>query len=313
MFKRWSENDKEAKELMSPNLELRGWNDLSDEEKRKIFQFLKHWFDGEGKDLRVLFTAVRLNEAHKASAYARETLSDLSASRAKSDFQNIFYREDGHVVLEMLSIYAEIIIEERANETGSIYRSNYDSDEQYRERLQEWRWADFDKFADRLNDVFEQFGLNLILTRQGFINKQEEKITKEVYIPVIKALSSGEWIEVNRELKDSLNEYQRNTDQGYSNSITHSITAVQAFLQIVVDGKIGGSDGISALIKKAQAQKLIPDDKFTETIFKNIEAILMRERGLSGDAHPKTEYANEKNARLVLNLVMVFIQHCLQN
>jgi hypothetical protein len=312
MFKRWSEKDSDARKLMSPDLELRGWNELSNLEKEKMFQFLRPWFDSE-ENSRVFFTALKLNEAHKTKAYASRTLEDMSESSAKYDFENIFNNEDGHVVLEMLSIYAENIIEERSSETGNIRRYNFDSEEQYRERLLEWRWAEFDKFAKRLNDVFEQFGINLLLSRQGFISKQEEKITEEIYVPVIKALSSGEWKEVNRELRDSLQEYQRNTDQGYSNSITHSISAVQAFLQIIVDGEIGGNEGISALIKRAQAQELIPDDKFTETIFKNIDAILMRERGLTGDAHPKKEYANEKNARLVMNLVMVFIQHCLQN
>jgi hypothetical protein len=27
--------------------------------------------------------------------------------------------------------------------------------------------------------------------------------------------------------------------------------------------------------------------------------------------HPRNEYANEKNARLVLNLAMLFFQHCI--
>lgn len=38
----------------------------------------------------------------------------------------------------------------------------------------------------------------------------------------------------------------------------------------------------------------------------------MRERQEKGDPHPKLEYANEQNARLILNLSMVFIQHFMQ-
>ncbi len=57
---------------------------------------------------------------------------------------------------------------------------------------------------------------------------------------------------------------------------------------------------------------MIPDDKFTEQIFKNIESILMFEKQATADAHPKKEYATEKNSRLVMNLVMIFLQHCIQ-
>ena len=32
----------------------------------------------------------------------------------------------------------------------------------------------------------------------------------------------------------------------------------------------------------------------------------------SGIAHPKKEYANERNARTILNLSMIFFQHCIQ-
>jgi hypothetical protein len=42
-----------------------------------------------------------------------------------------------------------------------------------------------------------------------------------------------------------------------------------------------------------------------------IESILMRERQETGIAHPKKEYAKEKNALLVLNMAMIFIQRCL--
>ena len=38
----------------------------------------------------------------------------------------------------------------------------------------------------------------------------------------------------------------------------------------------------------------------------------MSERQLKGTPHPSKEYATEKNARLLLNLVMVFLQHCIQ-
>lgn len=79
-----------------------------------------------------------------------------------------------------------------------------------------------------------------------------------------------------------------------------------------MNGKIGSGE-ISKLIPQAQAKNLIPPDVFTKEIFKTIESVLMRERQETGDPHPKKAYATDKNARMVLNLVMVFFQHCITN
>lgn len=145
-----------------------------------------------------------------------------------------------------------------------------------------------------------------------FVPKQEEKIVKEIYEPVLSYLSNKKWQKVNEILSDAFADYRKNTPQGYSDCVTKTISAIQAFLQILVDNKIGSSEGIKSYIEKAKNKNLIPQDKFSTEIFKNIEAILMRERGKTGSAHPSPEYATEKNARMVLNLAMIFIQHCMQ-
>ncbi len=122
--------------------------------------------------------------------------------------------------------------------------------------------------------------------------------------------SHPDWNEVNRLLSDAFTEYRKQTPNGYSSSVTHSVAAVQAFLQILVYKKTGKGE-ISKLINEAQKQNLISSDMFTKEIFKNIEAVLMRERQETGDPHPKQAYATAKNARIVLNLAMIFFQHCI--
>lgn len=311
MFKLWSETNNEAKKLLNPNLGLRNWDELSREEKDKIWYFLSHWFNRED-NLRILFSILQLNESHKLRSYAELTLKDFSKSNASLDFKNIFFEQNQHVVLEIISCFCQEIINERKNEHGRIYKSDYNTEKEFIERITEWRFEEFDKFAERLNDVFEQFSINLVLTRGGFVDRQDSKIVNEIYVPVLNFLSLPKWNNVNREISDAFREYQLKTEHGYSNCITHAVSALQAFLQILVNGKIGSSNGINSFIKQAQEKELIPTDKFSSEIFKNIEAILMRERGKTGNAHPKQEYANEKNARLVLNLIMVFIQHCIQ-
>ncbi|MBI2552562.1 hypothetical protein HYW17_04680 [Candidatus Uhrbacteria bacterium] len=311
MFKLWSEQNNEAKQLLSPNLDLRSWDDLSNEEKEKMWNFLKEWFNRED-DPRVLLAIIHLNEVHKFRSYARATLEHPSPRSSSADFKNIFFNESRHVVLECLSCFCKSVLDERRRDSGRIYRHDYDSDEEYMEALTRWRFNEFDKFTERINDVFEHFSINLILTRSGFIDRQDPKVVQEIYVPVLNFLSLPKWRDVNRDLSDAFKEYQIKTAQSYSNCITHAVSGVQAFLQILVHEQTGGEYGISNLIKQAQEKGLIPEDKFSNAIFKNVETILMGERGKTGDAHPKQEYANEKNARLVLNLIMIFIQHCIQ-
>lgn len=314
MFQIWSEKNNEAKTLLSPSLDLRDWNNLSREEKGKIWNYLKAWFEPtkEDKKFWVFISVLKLNELHKFQSYAKRVLEDQTPYNASLDFSSIFFDEHRDVVLELLSCFALVIIKDREGKSDGIYRSNYDSDEKYKEIVLSWRWHELDQFSDRLNDVFEHFSINLLLTRSGFVERQDPKISADIYVPVLNFLSASEWKDINRDLADAFAKYQLKTEQGYSGAITHAISALQGYLQALVYGKTGGTEGIHSLIKQAQEKNLVPNDKFTSEIFKNIDTILMGQRGKSGDAHPKQEYANEKNARLALNLVMIFLQHCIQ-
>jgi len=308
IFKFWSATQSDALEELHPTLGHRSWNELSTQEKDNVWHYLKNYFSDE--NLRTFFAIYCLNENHKYRSYGKHFLHDQTEQSARMDFEHIFRNESQNVLLELFSCFCRAILVERADK--ALYKSSNESEEEFKNRLNEYRHEDFDKFAERLNDVFEHYGVNVLLTRQGFIPRQDDKITKEIYIPVLQFLSAESWMPVNRDLRDAFKAYQEKTDQGYSNSITHAVAALQAFLQITVDGKSGSSEGVASLVKKAQEKGAIPADKFSSEIFKNIDAVLMRERGKTGDAHPKQEYANEKNARLVLNLVMVFIQHCIK-
>lgn len=314
MFKLWSEKNSKANKLLTPSLGLKKWSKLSREEKEKIWCYINNWFsmDDRGRNLRVFLSIYKLNNLHKYQSYAKSFLKDRSFHNASSDFKDIFFEQDQHVVLELLSCFCSVILQERQNEHSRIYRNDYKSEKEYKKRLIAWRHEEFDKFAEELNNTFEHFGINLFLTRAGFIERQDSKITNGIYVPVLNFLSLSEWNNVSREFGDAFKEYQLKTKHGYSNCVTHAVSALQAYLQILVNGKIGSGNGINNLIKQAQEKELIPDDKFSSEIFKNVDAILMRERGKTGNAHPKKEYANEKSARLVLNLVMVFLQHCIQ-
>jgi len=316
MFKFFSETNREAERFLKPDLGLRSWNDLSTDEKDKIWHHLKQYFfvdiqkveryerrepylyeirrsyaDRVGymeyrrNAIVIVKSIVYLNEKYKAKSFAENYLKKPDLDAACCDFYHIFMNQEEFVVIELLSFYAKFLLSQ-----GCKF---------------------FDGFRERLNDVFLQFGIKYHLTRDGFIPRQEEKIIEEIYEPVLSCLRDPKWKEVSKILSDAFDEYRKNTPQGYSNCVTNTVSAIQAFLQIIVNEKTGKGE-ISKLIPEAQKRKLIPDDFFTKKIFVNLESILARERSDNGTAHPKKEYANEKNARTMLNLAMIFFQHCIQ-
>ncbi|NLH39733.1 MAG: hypothetical protein GX445_06695 [Elusimicrobia bacterium] len=341
-FKLWSDTNPKAKKELKPDLGMRSWDSLNTGDKYKIWKHLEsylfdeepHRFHGQTsepyslKTNGIFYSIKSLNERYKVRSYAKNFLEKSDLASAYYDFYKIFMEEKGDVVIELLSLYCQVLISEiekeksniksivqyyKASLSGKNQRTDKETNETEEDKkiLESLKWEDFDNFSKRLNEVFIDFGINLYLTRDGFIPRQDKKITEEIYEPVINFLSNKDFKEVNRILSDAFSEYRRNTFEGYSNCITHAVSAIQAFLQIKVNGKTG-SGNIKDLIKKAQKNELIPNDFFTEKIFDNMESIFARERQDMGIAHPKKEYSNEKNACLILNLTMVFIQHCIQ-
>lgn len=336
MFKLWSQSNPKAKKELKPDFGFRNWNSLNKGEKHKTWKFLESYFfdrqkrtryvrgggreayyefnekensdEKERKQQRIYISIMVLNRKYKAKSYARYFLENGTLNSACSDFYEIYMEQDEHVVMELLSLYSKVLISERADRI--INRKDDEIEQEYQKRLQNWKWEDFDEFCADLNEVFTDFGIDLYLTRLGFTPRQEEKIVREIYEPVLSYLSHPRWKEVNGLFSDSFNEYRKNTPQGYSNSVTVTVSAIQAFLQIVVNGETGKGE-ISKLIPEAQKKDLIPNDFFTQKIFTNIESIFARQRQETGIAHPKKEYASEENARIILNLAMIFCQHCI--
>ena len=315
-FKLWSELNPEAKKELKLDFGIRSWNLLDTEEKEKIWKHLEYPYFFRTKDSlgRTYFdfydsdksyengvggSIFLLNKKYKAEIYAPNFFNDSKISSACIDFYTIFIKEDENLVFELLSLYCSVLI----NDDGNTENESED---------QQKKWIVFDEFAKDLNDVFTSFGINVILTRQGFIPRQEEKIDKEIYVPVLNFLSHTKWEEVSKLFSESFDEYRRHTSSGYSNSITNTISAVQAFLQIEVYGKTGKGN-IKQLIAEGQKKQVLPDDSFTRKILNFLESIFAEERQEKGIAHPKKEYATEKSARTLMNLSMIFLQHCIQN
>jgi len=340
-FQLWSEINKDALSELKPDFGFRSWAELSEDDKYIIWKHLESFFfdrtakseynnthlaknegtsnyykfhgdreDEEIKCNRIINTVYALNNLYKAKSYAKKYLKNSTAYNACTDFYLIYSTQSENVVIELLSLYSKETILERGDD--DLFKENGESKKEFKKRQETWRWGAFDSFSEKINEVFSHFGLNIYLTRQGFIPKQEEKIIAIIYEPILKVLSHQHWHEVNKLLSDAFSEYRKNTPAGFSSCITHTVASVQAFLQVLLNGEIGKGE-ISKLIAQAQTKSLIPSDPFSKVIFNNVVSTLMQERQEKGDAHPKAEYATEKNARLVLNLAMVFFQHCIIN
>jgi hypothetical protein len=299
-FIKWSSVNSEAKSTLKPDLGVKSWGEIDQEKKKIIYKHAINlgWFVGRDKEFYdALF---EFSNDHKARAFCNHllghggphsydhggTIKDCCYEAAEKDFHYLFHQEHQDVVYELISYYVEQL------------SHSYDQKKQGR-------------FIRMFNDLSNQFGLNVLLTENSFIFRQEEKITKEIYEPILKYLSDKKWEPVNRELSDAFADYLRNTPECYSSCITHTVSGVQAFLQILVKGSVGKGD-ISDLVNQGIKNGVIPNDPFSARVFKDLVSILMQERQEKSDSHPKKEYANEKSARLVLNLSMVFMQHSLQ-
>lgn len=230
-------------------------------------------------------------ESYRVKNYTKHLSKEKTRFNAHQDFFDIFLEEDENVVLELLSLFCNNLL----NDDNLLEK---DITEQ------------FNSFCNHINSVFSDFGINVFLSRTGFIPKQDEKIINEIFVPVLQVLNDEKWREVNKIFADAFKCFTIKNPSSFSSSVTHTVSAVQAFLQILVHGKTGNGD-IAALIQEGQKSNLIPNDFFTKEIFKNIVAVLMKERQETGDAHPKKEYATEENAKIVINISMIFIQHCL--
>ena len=322
LFKLWSSNNPDALKNICLDLGMREWNELSSDEKCKIWAYFynKRWFTGSSD---IFYTIDSLNERYKRKSYGLKLLEHggphLDSNRryggqyfksccletAIDDFENIFLHENQDVVYEMLSLYVL-----RNVDTSYIENIDESDAEDRKEEIINDAYERADKFANDFNNIFEQFSLNVVLTRNGIVFRQDKKITEDIYFPVLSYLSGKKWIPVNRDLSDAFRKFQEKTPQGYSGCITHAIAALQGFLQILVYDKTGKGD-LSDLIPKAKNKSIIPSDYFSTNIFKDIQSVLMQKRQKLGDPHPKEEYANERTAKLVLNLIMIFIQHCI--
>ena len=215
-FKLYGESAPEVEARIQPQLPLRRWDDLTTKEKRIAFQELRrtgsldkyskeaHW---SVKYLNYVYLRLlpgkRLHNVlptHRGSSFGSD-FEELEAGFL--DFQDIFVDgEPGELVLRMLSAFASAHIDR-------MYLKQAKEAENIEERIQliEKAFVKYDRLAKLLNRIFEQFSINVMATRNGFVPRQDDEISRSIYKPTLKVLSDPKWESVSGHLGDMFQDY----------------------------------------------------------------------------------------------------------
>ena len=214
--------------------------------------------------------------------------------------------EPDALVFTMLSILAKFQID-----SSRLKIATTAEDEESRHKWTEAAYEKFDQFASHMNHIFEQFSVNMKLTREGFIPVQDDKITAAIYEPTLRVLADPKWETVGAILNDVFSEF---TNGNYPEVITKAHSTVQKFLQILVGGEGNNGKGeVGKLFGEAKEKGLIPVDRYSEKIVSVLQGFIVSERATNSTAKPAENEATRSDALLVMNVVMVLLQHCLTN
>lgn len=311
-FTLYGNGDLATEQSIQPALSLRQWSDLSDKERRISLDEIENrkWIGPASEEC--LTTIAYLNETYLRACPGKRLHKDKSSDDyhrrelATADFIDIFLHEKSDaLVLRMLSKFTECLIYKRyltaAKNAGTEERDEYVAQ----------AFDKFDRFARCLNHIFEQFSVNQLVTRNGFVPRQDDKITSEIYAPTLKALSDPKWSSVSSDLAGMFDDFRH---ERFAEVITKAHSAVQRFLQILVgeEGKSGKGE-LAKLFRDAKEKDIIPSNRFIDPVIGAISGFIPSERATNSTAKPALKQATSSDAMLMMNVVMILLQYCLQN
>ncbi len=318
-FTLFGEDDPDVQAVLRPDIGYRDWSDLSIEERTNAFKELIHRNVFNLDDYALIETIEFLNHNYLSlcpgknlhntprnddfGSWNRKALVD-SASK---DFALILTEEkSSEMVMLMISKYAKFFIYEK-----ELERARQEPDVDKKEILIESAYKRFDRVANHFNHIFEQLSIRWEITRKRFVPRQDKKITELIYQPTLKILSDPKWQSVNSDLSKMFDDFQ---NAKYSETIAKAHSAVQRFLQVLIgeEGK-NGKGNFGQLFSEAKKNGLISDNQFTGPVINAMQRYIPSERANNSTAKPAVKDATYSDALLMMNVVMVLIQHCLQN
>ncbi|MEP3475646.1 MAG: hypothetical protein ABJN57_05465 [Hyphomicrobiales bacterium] len=318
-FKLFGEDDPDFQSSLRPDIGYRDWSDLSIEERTNAFKELIHSnilnLDGDAvietiKYLNYNYLSLcpgkNLHNTPRIDNRGRWNRGELKNSAYK-DFTDIFIEEkSSEIVMLMLSKFVKNLIRQNVLE-----RAQQELDTEKKEELIKSAYAGFDRGAKCLNHIFQQFSIRWEVTRGAFVPRQDVKISELIYQPTLEILSDPKWQSVNSDLSKMFDDFQ---NAKYSECIAKAHSAVQRFLQVIVgeEGK-NGKGNFGQLFSEAKMNGLISFNQFTEPVINAIQRYIPSERANNSTAKPAVKEATYSDALLMMNVVMILLQHCLQN
>jgi len=317
----YGQGNPNVEEAMQPTLVIRRWSDLSGEEKQVAFHELENrgWLEEHSSE--ILQTIQYLNHTFLRQCPGRH----LHNIKPQSDYHSVGYSNEHNLKKAALLDFQHIFLQEKSDamvfrmlsKLSSCYIDGYDyrradesNDEKEREKLVNAAFEKFDKLGNCLNHIFEQFAINQVVTRSGFVPRQDEKIIDYIYTPTLQALTDPRWKMVSMDLGKMFEDFR---EESYPEVIAKAHSAVQRFLQLIAgtEGKNGKGE-VNKLFQEAKGKGLIPINRFTEPLINVIQNFIVSERATNSTAKPTLKDATASDALLMMNVVMIFLQYCLQ-
>lgn len=308
-FSLYGVNDPHFHKKIQQNLPWRTWDQVSVNEKKiALHQLGNKGLFSEGQN--TIDTITTLNNSFLRKLYGKNLhychprSFHIVQSAAEEDFFNIFLTEKSDIVYYMLSIWADIHIDKHfLNKVEKL-------DKDDRKKFIQLAFTSFDELQNCLNHIFDQFCINQMLTRNGFIPRQDKKILDQIYTPTIKCLSDPKWSLVNSDLENMFQDYR---NRNYQETITKAHSVVHRFLQIYLNkGNKNAKGELGKLFQEAKRTRIISDNIFVIKIIDAVQSFVSSERANKSTAKPASKNVTSSDALLVMNAVMIFLQYCLK-
>ncbi len=251
-FKIYGENDPIIESPIQPQLDLRDWDSLQRSEKEIALRELLNRdrsFNSRPDISEVIVAIQNLNTRFLRTLPGKNLherkLRDIR-DVAWRDFYKIFLEGRQELVLVMLSKLLSARIR-----TSLLDGVKETPDSKTKHEKINSAYGKFDSLANILNHIFDQFCVNIWVTRNGILPRQDDRITEDIYEPVLQALSDPKWQSVNDSLSGMFDDCMR---QNYPEVLTKAHSALQGFLQILLGKGKNGKGELKMLIACAKSE-----------------------------------------------------------
>ena len=286
-FQYYSHSRPDLKNALYPNLQLRSWTEVRESYSELLDAQLYQVWNFEAASLLAALELLQLKYRRINFGFTPSEEGVGYYFDIEDALQIALYEEiDDFFFYELLSIYFNIVVKGDRN-TNKL-----------------------NKLIDICESIFSQFGVNMMIRNNQFVPRQSEKIVTEIYDPTFQLLKDSTYDGVNNELNKAFESFRA---KDYNDVIVKSINAVQAALQVLVDGEVNQKKKINVLLKEAKNNQLLSDYELTNTIYLNINSFLERIRKDKAGVHPTNGSANQNDALFVINLTMVLLQNLILN